>query len=114
MALNGPSSPFAYPEIGTEASVRAMTAADFKDFWKSNILPNNAALIVSGDISESDLKAMLEKTFGPWKSAESPAAKSETNTEVLWPRLVMFNIPGTPQTQLRVASHGPARSTPDY
>jgi zinc protease len=111
--LNGASNPYGYPELGTEESVRAMTTADLKSFWQTHGVPNNAALIVSGDLTQDELTSLLEKALGKWKpgnSADGPESKLPEHL----PRLVLVNIPGAPQTQLRVAGRGPARSTPDY
>ena len=45
-ALYGPKHPYGYSETGTEASVKAITAADMQAFWKQNFAPSNAALVV--------------------------------------------------------------------
>ena len=113
MALNGADSPYGYPETGTAASIRATTTADLKGFWKDRGIPNNAALIVSGDLTQAELTSLLEKGLGTWKGGTTlaePAAKLPAQL----PRLVMVNVPGAPQTQLRIATRGPSRSTPDY
>src|SRR5262249_44517636 len=45
-ALYGPKHPYGYPEVGTEAAIKATTRDDMSAFWKQNFVPNNAALVV--------------------------------------------------------------------
>jgi zinc protease len=112
-ALYGARHPYGYSEIGTEASVKAMSAADMQAFWKQNFVPNNAALIVAGDISMSDLRALAEKAFGGWQRG-TPAQPSLGAPATTPARIVIVDKPGSPQTQLRVVSIGAPRSSPDF
>jgi zinc protease len=111
--LYGAKHPYGYAEVGTEAAVKAMTRADMEAFWKQNFVPNNAALIVAGDISMPELRAMAEKAFGSWArgTPAKPALGAPNTTSA---RVVIVDKPGSPQTQVRVASIGAARSSPDF
>jgi zinc protease len=110
--LYGTQHPYGYSEVGTEASVKAMTRDDMLAFWKQNYVPNNAALVVAGDISMNDLRALAEKTLGQWPRG-TPAQPSLGAPATTRARIVIVDKPG-PQTQLRVASIGAARSSPDF
>jgi zinc protease len=111
-ALFGTQHPYGYSEIGTEAAVKAMTREDMQAFWKQNFVPNNAALVVAGEISMKELRALAEKAFGEWQrgTPARPALGAPSTTQA---RVVIVDKPG-PQTQLRVASVGAARSSPDF
>ena len=111
--LYGDRHPYGYTELGTEASVKGMSREAMVSFWKQNFVPNNAALVVAGDISMTELRALAEKAFGHWQrgSPVQPALGSPATTEA---RVVIVDRPGAPQTQLRVASIGVPRSSPDY
>ena len=112
-ALYGPANPYGYTEIGTEPSNKTMTRDDLQKFWSQNFVPNNAALIVSGQITVDELKPMVEKVFGDWaKGTPTPAVPGDATTAKA--KLLLVDKPGAPQTQLRVASIGVARNTPDY
>ena len=112
-ALYGPGHPYGFTELGTEASNRAMSREDLEQFWRQNFVPNNAALIVSGQITTADLRPMVEKAFGDWArgAPSAPALGSPVTTAA---RLVLVDKPGAQQTQVRVATIGVPRSTPDY
>jgi len=112
-ALYGANHPYGYVDLGTEASNKAIARDDMQKFWSENFVPNNAALVVSGQVTMADLKPLVEKAFGDWQrgTPASPALGEPATTKS---RLVIVDKPGAPQTQLRVASIGVPRSTPDY
>ncbi len=111
--LYGSNHPYGYPEIGTEAAIKATNRDDMNGFWEKNFVPNNAALVVAGSIGKKELKALAEKAFAGWKPG-TPAEPQLGNPSTTAARLVIVNKPGAPQTQLRVAAIGLPRSTPDY
>lgn len=112
-ALYGPKYAYGYPDIGTVESLKAVTREALVNFWQQNYLPNNAALIVTGNIKLADLKPLLEKRFAEWKSGSTPPAVTGT-PESCDAKLILVDRPDAPQTTLIFFSLGPARSTPDY
>jgi zinc protease len=112
-ALYGSKHPYGFAEIGTVAAVKAVMRSDMEAFWKQNFVPNNAALVVAGDISMTELRALADKTFGSWArgTPASPSLGEPTTTPA---RIVIVDKPGSPQTQVRVAGIGAARSSPDF
>ncbi|WP_308924235.1 pitrilysin family protein [Janthinobacterium sp. J1-1] len=112
-ALYGPKHPYGYIQLGTEAALKATTRADLQRFWQQHYVPNNAALIVSGDITESELKALAEARFGAWKAGEvAPSVAAQPVTSKA--RLILVDKPGAPQTALRLSNIAVDRKTPDY
>lgn len=112
-ALYGPRHPYGYVELGTEASVRAMARDDMQAFWRANFVPNNAALIVAGDIGADELRRLALQDLGSWQPGH-PTVPVLGAPQTTASRLVLVDKPGAPQTALRVASVGVRRSTPDY
>jgi zinc protease len=112
-ALYGTKHPYGYAEVGTEASVKAVTRGDMDAFWKQNFVPNNAALVVAGDISLPELRALAEKSFGSWARG-TPAQPNLGAPSTTAARIVIVDKAGSPQTQVRVAGIGAARSSPDF
>jgi zinc protease len=112
-ALYGPRHPYGYPEIGTAASIKAITRDDLQAFWKQAFVPNDAALLVAGQISLDEAKALAEKAFGAWArgTTAAPPAVEPATTKA---RLVLVDKPGAPQSEIRVATIGAARSVPEY
>jgi zinc protease len=104
---------YGFSETGTVESNKAMTRADLQAFWKQNFVPGNAALVVTGAVSMQELRKLAEAQFGGWpKGTATPAKLGTPSTSA--PRLVIVDRPGSPQTQLRVATFGVPRNSPDY
>ncbi len=82
-------------------------------FWNQNFVPNNAALVVTGNISAAELRALAEKEFGAWPRG-TPARAQLGAPATTAARLVLVDKAGAPQTRLCVAMVGVPRSTPDY
>jgi zinc protease len=112
-AVYGTRHPYGFAEIGTEASVKAISRADMLAFWKERFVPNNAALVVAGDITMPELRALAEKAFGAWERG-SPIRPQLAAPATTAARVVIVDKPGSPQTQLRVAAVGAERSSPDF
>ncbi len=111
--LYGDAHPYGYTELGTEGSVKGMTREQMMAFWKQNFVPNNAALVVAGDITMAELRALADKSFGGWERG-TPARPALSTPSTSPARVVIVDRPGAPQTQVRVVSIGAARSSPDF
>jgi len=67
--------PYAIPIIGWMAEIEKYEWADVKKFYDAWYAPNNAILVVSGDITLEKLKPLAEKYYGPLKPKTLPARK---------------------------------------
>ena len=113
-ALYGDRHPYGFTEIGTEAAVRGVLALPTSRRSGSRIsCPNNAAIVVAGDITMSELKPLVEKAFGAWSpgTAAKPVLGPPQTTTA---RLILVDKPGAPQTEVRVVGIGAARSSADF
>ena len=57
--------PYRLPIIGWEHEIRAISRQDLIDFYDAWYAPNNAVLIVSGDVTADQVRALAEKYYGP-------------------------------------------------
>ena len=57
---------------GTEESVSSMDTDALKSFHADWFKPNNATLVVVGDVTMGELKPLLEKQFRNWKAGDVP------------------------------------------
>jgi zinc protease len=112
-ALYGPQTALGYPSSGTAESLKGITREDVQKYWEQNYHPNNAALIVTGNIKESELKALAEKAFGAWKPGTTKDAVPGT-PQATSSRLILVDKAGAPQTTTVCFLLGPERTTPDY
>jgi zinc protease len=113
-ALYGPMHAYGFIELGTGASVKAMTRDDLVGFWQKSFVPNNAALVVSGSISEADLRSLVEKSFGGWQKGTPGGPAGATMLMPSSARLTVVDMPRSQQSQVLVGEIGVPRSTPDY
>jgi zinc protease len=56
--------PYSWDVIGDMEDLQNATVADVKAFHKKFYTPNNATLVIDGDINKEDVKALVEKYFG--------------------------------------------------
>ena len=113
-ALYGPMHAYGFIELGTSASVKAMTRDDLATFWRASFVPNNAALIVSGSIAKADLEPLVEHAFGGWQKGPVTGPAPGTMVMASDARVEVVDRPHSPQTQVMVAEIGVPRSAPDY
>jgi len=83
----GGEHPYGQPSGGTEASVDAISIDDLKNYYSTTFTPNNATLIVVGNVTMKEIKPTLEKYFGSWKkggisTAKFPAAPKIASTQI--------------------------------
>jgi zinc protease len=64
---------YGIPVIGWEHEIAELSRKDALDFYKAYYAPNNAILVVAGDVTLDEVKALAEKSFGPLPP--SPAIK---------------------------------------
>jgi zinc protease len=110
----GEKHPYGFVELGTEEAIKGATRDDLMSFWKSGFQPQRAVLVVAGDVSEGQLRPLAEKYFGKWSGGQGERSVSLDNVQSTSRRVVIFDKPGSPQTQLRVGQLGVKRSNPDY
>ncbi|HEY1676980.1 MAG TPA: pitrilysin family protein [Candidatus Sulfotelmatobacter sp.] len=104
---------YGYLELGTDASIKSIGRPDLERFWSADFVPANSALVIAGDLTQSEARSLGEKYFGVWKSAgkRAPIPRAQANPA---PNIYLVDKAGSAQTMLIAATLGVARSTPDY
>jgi zinc protease len=71
-----PSHPYSWPVIGHMEDLTAATQQDVVEFFKKYYAPNNASLVIAGDIDFDRTRTLVEKWFGelPGGTAVEPVA----------------------------------------
>lgn len=64
------NQPYRIPIIGWMQEIEKLNRADAREFYDRYYAPNNAVLVVSGDVTAETVKALAERTFG--KVARGP------------------------------------------
>lgn len=68
-AMYSPQHPFYIAESGSETTVKSITLNDVKSYYNSYVGPQNAKLILVGDMNQADAKMYLDFIFN-WKRKE--------------------------------------------
>lgn len=66
---------YGHPSSGTVASLKAISDADLKTLHKRWYRPDNAVLVLAGDIDAKDAFAIADKAFGQWKKPKAALPK---------------------------------------
>ncbi|HKQ70196.1 MAG TPA: pitrilysin family protein [Polyangiaceae bacterium] len=69
-----PSHPYHHPVIGSHADLEAASVEDVRTFFGQHYSPGNAALVVAGDVKASEVKSLVERSFGYIKPAPQAVA----------------------------------------
>lgn len=92
----------AFGEVVTEKSVKNFEVEDCKQYYMDYFKPNNAYLIIVGDITANEAKMEAEKYFSSWKAGKVP---TETQPEVSGPkgrRVIIGNKEGAVQSVINL------------
>jgi zinc protease len=63
-ALFPASNPYSWPVIGSMADLSAASLDDVKQFFRTYYAPDNATLVISGDVDTSAARALVDRYFG--------------------------------------------------
>ncbi|UCC47338.1 MAG: insulinase family protein [Gemmatimonadota bacterium] len=112
--LYGDQHPYGRPDMGDEASLRAVRVADLRDFHRTYFRPNNAFFVVVGDITMGAIRPKLEALFRDWRRGGVPL-KSWPQAEQVQRRAVyLVDKPGAAQSEIRIGRIGAQRLSEDY
>lgn len=90
------SNPFS--GSGTETSVQGITRADLDQFHGQWFKPDNATLIVVGDISLDVLLPKLERKFGRWQAGDVPSKNISDVNRAEKPTIYLIDRPESVQS----------------
>ena len=92
-----------YGEYLTEESIKNVTVKDIENNYKRMFRPNNAYMVVSGDVDTDKIKELVNDNFSKWK-----ASKKDLDNEIVSPQDVssteinIIDMPDAVQSELRV------------
>jgi len=113
-AVFGEQHPYGRPLSGTEGSVASISREDLQRFYTTYFRPNNATLLVVGDVRPNDVERRARELFGAWSRASVPAVTTSTASGAKGTTLVLVDKPGAAQSSFRLGGIGAPRSTSDY
>ncbi|MFN3543524.1 MAG: M16 family metallopeptidase [Thiobacillus sp.] len=107
MATAYQAHPYGRPIIGWMSDLEHMTAQDARDWYERWYAPNNATLVVAGDVKADEVIALAKKYFGPLPARALPERKPQTEPEQLGEKRIVVKAPAK-LPYLLMAWHAPA------
>ncbi len=111
--LYGPQSTYGYETRGTIESNKRISRDEMLAFWQHGYVPTNSALAIAGDVTPDEARNLAEKYFGSWVGS-APVPKPPAAERQIRRTVYVVNKDAAPQTALRIAGIGLARSNPDF
>ncbi len=87
------NSPYKNPVVGWPDDVAGLTLDDLRRWYSLWYAPNNATLVVVGDVNPDEVFKQAKKFFGPLKKSLLPAPKLQGEVEQLGLRRLTVKVP---------------------
>jgi zinc protease len=106
------NSPYGRPVIGWRHEIETLTREDALAFYRRFYTPNNAVVVIAGDVTADEVKALAEATYAkvPRVAEIKPRARPQEPPPVA-PRTVMLADPRVAQPSLQRSYLVPSYAT---
>jgi len=108
------NSPYGHNLGGTPQSLAAIKRDDIVAFHREYYRPNNAILILGGDIAPARAFAIAQEQFGTWKGAPELARVLAAAKDFPSPRVIVVDMPAAGQAAVVAGRPGLRRADPAY
>ncbi len=105
-------TPYDHDALGTKASFDATTGAMLKKFYDTWYAPNNATLVIAGDIDTQAVRGQVEKYFGPIPAKALPP-RPHVELQPVKPQTIRMES-DLPYSMAILAFRMPGYHSPDY
>lgn len=87
------SAPYHHPVIGWMSDLKQMNVDDIRKWYKKYYAPNNATLVVVGDVNPEQVRTLAEHYFGALPKHTIPERRSQNEPPVLGKKSVHVQAP---------------------
>jgi zinc protease len=105
--------PYHWDVIGWMSDILSWRRDEVMAYYRTYYAPNNAVLVVVGDIDPAKTMALIEKYYGPVKASPPPPPVTTVEPAQLGPKTVLMRKEAQAPSFLAVW-HGPSVKDPDY
>ncbi|WP_312075607.1 pitrilysin family protein [Chryseobacterium sp.] len=91
-------------EFETVESINKIQLSDVESTFKKYYAPDNAYLVIVGDVKLDEVKPMVEKAFGNWKKANTKFAALEPASNVAKTEINVVDVPSAVQSVVSVGN----------
>jgi zinc protease len=113
MKLAFTQHPYGWPTIGWMEDIKGLPRADVHEFYRTYYAPNNACIVLVGDVDEPGALELLERYYGDIPPVELPTAVPAVEPEQTSERRQRFSKP-VAADRLVLGYKTPDQSHPDW
>lgn len=93
-----------YGEFSTKESIEGITLADVEKYYNNFYVPQNAYLVVIGDVKTPEVKKLVEKNFSSWKKSQLPKSQLPEVKNVPQTQINFVDFPNAVQSEVQVTN----------
>jgi zinc protease len=105
--------PYRHPTIGWLSDLKAMTREDLYSYYRRFYVPNNAALVIVGDVETNEAMRLVKHHFDRVVPADVPRRPLTKEPDQLGERRLTLSREGT-TAYLKLGYHAPSVDDPDF
>ena len=105
--------PYGHPTIGWLSDLQRMTREDLYGYYRRYYVPDNATLVIVGDVKTDEVLRAADRHFGRAVPGSAASIACTTEPEQFGERRVIVAREGT-AAYLKLAMHAPAVQDPDF
>jgi zinc protease len=105
---------FGHTPTGSPASLARISSADLTQIHSGYFRPDNAVLVLTGDITAEQGFDLAQQAFGDWTNPTATPPQAPDIAPKAAPRAVLVDIPGAGQAAVSVVRTATPRSDPAY
>ncbi|HEU0014619.1 MAG TPA: pitrilysin family protein [Longimicrobium sp.] len=114
-ALFAAEAPYARPAGGTAGTLRGISRDDVLRWHRQMYAPGNATLLLVGDLSAAEARALAQQAFGAWSGASVTRARPANPARpVARTRVILVDRPGSVQSAIRIGQASAGAEDPDF
>ncbi|GIU29878.1 insulinase family protein [Shewanella schlegeliana] len=106
--------PYSWSVIGHESDIAAWTLEDLTQYHKTYYAPNNAVVVIAGDVKLADVKKLADKYFAPIPAQAPPREVKTVEPLQKGERRVFVQKASVSTPNVMLGYHIPATSNADY
>ena len=91
-------------EYMTEETIKNVTLADVQANYTNYFVPENAYLVIIGDIKYKEAKPIIEKLFGAWQKRSTPKLTYAAPENVPFTQINFVDVPNAVQSEISLVN----------
>jgi zinc protease len=107
-------SRYSKPDEGNTESVSALSRKDVLEFYRSRYRAGSTTVIIAGDVSTDEARALITRAFERWALGNAPNRPLITAARTTRKSIHIVDKPEASQSELRVGHVGLPRKHPDF